>query len=90
MTKPGYIAEFDIIDDHRAGKAVVNLTGRLDKCGVIRPRFDVWLIDLGKWQSSLLPSRQFGFIALPTSVGITDREEARWKHAEGKILGFFF
>ena len=41
MTKPGYIDEFDIIDDHRAGKAVVNLTGRLDKYGVIGPRFDV-------------------------------------------------
>ena len=77
MTKHGYIAEFDIMDDHRAGKAVVNLMGRLDKYGVIGPRFDVQLKDLGKWQSSLLPSRQFGFIVLTTSVGITDREEAR-------------
>uniref|UniRef100_A0A2K6FBY1 40S ribosomal protein S15a n=1 Tax=Propithecus coquereli TaxID=379532 RepID=A0A2K6FBY1_PROCO len=31
----GYIGEFEIIDDHRAGKIVVNLTGRLNKCGVI-------------------------------------------------------
>lgn len=28
---PGYIGEFEIIDDHRAGKIVVNLTGRLNK-----------------------------------------------------------
>lgn len=27
----GYIGEFEIIDDHRAGKIVVNLTGRLNK-----------------------------------------------------------
>uniref|UniRef100_A0A8C0N110 40S ribosomal protein S15a n=1 Tax=Canis lupus familiaris TaxID=9615 RepID=A0A8C0N110_CANLF len=28
MMKHGYIGEFEIIDDHRAGKIVVNLTGR--------------------------------------------------------------
>ena len=27
----GYIGEFEIIDDHRSGKIVVNLTGRLNK-----------------------------------------------------------
>uniref|UniRef100_A0A8I3WQW7 40S ribosomal protein S15a n=1 Tax=Callithrix jacchus TaxID=9483 RepID=A0A8I3WQW7_CALJA len=31
MMKHGYIGEFEIIDDHRAGKIVVNLTGRLNK-----------------------------------------------------------
>uniref|UniRef100_A0A8C9J967 40S ribosomal protein S15a n=1 Tax=Panthera tigris altaica TaxID=74533 RepID=A0A8C9J967_PANTA len=34
MMKHGYIGEFEIINDHRAGKIVVNLTGRLNKCGV--------------------------------------------------------
>ena len=58
--KRGYIGEFEIIDDHRAGKIDVNLTGRLNKCGVISPRFDVQLKDLEKWQNNLLPSRQFG------------------------------
>ena len=27
----GYIGEFEIVDDHRAGKIVVQLTGRLNK-----------------------------------------------------------
>lgn len=31
LLPPGYIGEFEIIDDHRAGKIVVNLTGRLNK-----------------------------------------------------------
>ena len=56
----GYIGEFEIIDDHRAGKIVVNLNGRLNKCGVISPRYDVALGDMEKWASNLLPSRQFG------------------------------
>lgn len=36
MMKHGYIGEFEIVDDHRAGKIVVELNGRLNKCGVIR------------------------------------------------------
>ena len=39
MMKHGYINEFEVVDDHRAGKIVVNLTGRLNKTGVISPRF---------------------------------------------------
>ncbi|CAO2589347.1 40S ribosomal protein S15a [Lemmus lemmus] len=83
MMKHGYIGEFEIIDDHRAGKIVMNLT-------VVSPRFDVQLKDLEKWQNNLLLSRQFGFIVLTTSAGIMDHEEARRKHTGGKILGFFF
>ncbi|KAL4838411.1 hypothetical protein H8958_013406 [Nasalis larvatus] len=83
MMKHGYIGEFEITDDHRAGKIVVNLTGRLNK-------FDVQLKDLEKWQNNLLPFHQFGFIVLTTSAGIMDHEETRRKHTGGKILGFFF
>uniref|UniRef100_A0A8I4A0J9 40S ribosomal protein S15a n=1 Tax=Callithrix jacchus TaxID=9483 RepID=A0A8I4A0J9_CALJA len=45
MMKHGYIGKFEITDYHRAGKIVVNLRGRLNKCGVISPRFDVQLKD---------------------------------------------
>lgn len=90
MMKHGYIGEFEVVDDHRAGKIVVNLTGRLNKCGVISPRFNVKLTDLEKYMRNLLPSRQFGYVVLTTSGGIMDHEEARRKHLGGKILGFFF
>lgn len=62
MMKHGYIGEFEIVDDHRSGKVVVNLTGRLNKCGVISPRFDVPINDIEKWTNNLLPSRQFGWV----------------------------
>ncbi|VCW67921.1 unnamed protein product [Gulo gulo] len=37
MVKHGYTGEFEITYDYRAGKIVVNLTGRLNKHGVISP-----------------------------------------------------
>lgn len=90
MQKHGYIGEFEEVDDHRSGKIVVSLNGRLNKTGVISPRYNVRLGDLEKWVVKLLPSRQFGYIVLTTSAGIMDHEEARRKHVAGKVVGFFY
>ena len=46
------------MDDHRAGKIVVELNGRLNKCGVISPRYNVGVGELEAWTARLLPSRQ--------------------------------
>jgi small subunit ribosomal protein S15Ae len=68
----------------------VELNGRLNKCGVISPRFDIGVRDYEKTVANILPSRQFGYIVMTTTYGIMDHEEARRKHVGGKILGFFY
>lgn len=68
----------------------MHLNGRLNKAGVISPRFDVQVKDFTQWVNDLLPSKQFGYIVLTTSYGIMDHEEARRKHTGGKLLGFFY
>eukprot|EP00182_Erythrolobus_australicus_P002333 CAMPEP_0185829104 /NCGR_PEP_ID=MMETSP1353-20130828/47_1 /TAXON_ID=1077150 /ORGANISM="Erythrolobus australicus, Strain CCMP3124" /LENGTH=130 /DNA_ID=CAMNT_0028526853 /DNA_START=79 /DNA_END=471 /DNA_ORIENTATION=+ len=90
MQKHSYIGEFEIVDDHRAGKIVVNLIGRVNKTRAISPRYDVGVNEIEKWTNNLLPSRQFGHVVLTTSLGIMDHEEARRKHTGGKVLGFFY
>ncbi|KAI0401015.1 40S ribosomal protein S22-like protein [Xylaria palmicola] len=90
MQKHGYVGEFEIVDDHRSGKIVVQLNGRLNKCGVISPRYNVKISQMEKWVTKLLPARQFGHIVLTTSAGVMDHNTARRKHVSGKILGFFY
>merc|ERR1719389_694891 len=77
MQKQGYIGDFEFIDDHRAGKIIVELNGRLNKCGCISPRYDIQVSEMEGWLGRLLPSRQFGVIVLTTSFGIMDINEAR-------------
>lgn len=90
MQTHGYIGEFEIIDDHRSKKIVIELVGRINKCGVISPRYDLALTDFEKWTNSILPSRQFGHLVISTNQGIFTHEEARHRHIGGKILGFFY
>ena len=90
MQQHGYIGEFEIIDDHRSKKIVIELIGRINKCGVISPRYDVTLPDFEKWTNSILPSRQFGHIVITTNQGVMTHEDARHRHIGGKIVGFFY
>ncbi|GHJ88953.1 40S ribosomal protein S22 [Naganishia vaughanmartiniae] len=90
MQKHGYIGEFEIVDDHRGGKIVIQLNGRLNKTGVISPRFNITLDAIENWVTLLLPARSFGKIILTTSAGIMDHEEARRKHTGGKILAYVY
>ena len=90
MQKHGYIGEFEIVDDHRSKKIVIELLGRINKVGVISPRYDLTLTDYEKWTNSILPSRQFGHLVISTNQGIFTHDEARTRHIGGKIIGFFY
>ena len=90
MQKRNYIGDFEVVDDRRGGKVVIELLGRINKCGVISPRFDIGVTEYEKVVANLLPSRQFGYIVMTTNIGIIDQEKARRRHVGGKILGFVY
>ena len=90
MQSHGYINEFEIVDDKRNGKIIIELNGRINKCGIISPRFNIKLRNFEKTLYQILPSRQFGYVVLTTNQGIMDHIEARKRHLGGRIIGFFY
>jgi len=86
----GYIGEFEFIDDGRAGKFRVQLLGRVNGCGAIRPRFSVKAKDIEKWEKSFLPSRDIGVLAISTPVGVVSHREAKQKGIGGSLLAFVY
>lgn len=90
MMKYEYIQSFQIIDDQRSGKIVVNLSGRINKCGCIMPRYNLRLSNIKKFRNKCMPSKVFGILVLTTSKGVLDHKKAIKKRSSGKILGFFY
>jgi small subunit ribosomal protein S8 len=86
----GYIGEFEFVDDGRTGKFKVQLLGRINKCGAIRPRFSFKLDDIEEWEKRFLPSRDVGIIVVSTSKGALSHREAKEKHVGGKLLAFVY
>jgi small subunit ribosomal protein S8 len=90
MQLNGYIGEFEFVDDGRSGKFKVQLMGRINKCGAIRPRFSVRMDGFEEWEKKFLPSRDVGLLVISTSNGVLSHEEAREKHIGGKLLAFIY
>ena len=90
MQLNGYIGEFEFIDDGRAGKFKVQLLGRINKCGAIRPRFSVKTAKFEEWEKKVLPSREVGLLVVSTPNGVLSHKDAREKHVGGKLLAFIY
>jgi len=86
----GYIGEFEFIDDGRSGKFKVQLLGRINKCGAIRPRFSVKVDEFEEWEKKFLPSREVGILVVSTPRGLLSHKEAKEKRIGGKLLAFVY
>ncbi|MFH0748460.1 MAG: 30S ribosomal protein S8 [Candidatus Bathyarchaeota archaeon] len=86
----GYIGKFEFIDDGRFGKFDVQLLGRINKCGIIRPSGPCKVDELETWEQRVLPSRDFGLIILSTPKGIMSHKDAKQNHIGGYLLAFIY
>jgi small subunit ribosomal protein S8 len=90
MQLNGYIGEFEFIDDGRSGKFKVQLLGRINKCGAIKPRFSVKVGGFENWEKKFLPSRDVGIMVVSTSKGVIAHREAEEKNMGGRLLAFVY
>jgi len=86
----GYIGEFEFIDDGRSGKFKVQLLGRINKCGAVKPRFAVKVGEFEDWEKKFLPSRDVGIMVVSTSKGVIAHREAEEKNLGGRLLAFIY
>jgi small subunit ribosomal protein S8 len=90
LQKRRYIGEFEFIDDGVGGKLRVQLLGRINKCGVISPRFPVRSLKLVEWEHRYLPAVGVGTLIVSTSQGVMSHVEAQEKKIGGRLVGYVF
>jgi len=90
MQKNKYIGSFEFIEDGKSGKFKVELTGRINNCGVIRPRFEVKKGEFIGWEKRFLPSVNIGLLFITTSRGVLDHRQAKKENIGGGLLGFIY
>lgn len=93
LQREGYVGEIEYIDDGRQGKLKVQLLGRINKAGVIKPRFSVSVKELAMMPPRLrkyLPSKDIGILIVSTPYGILSHREAVAKGTGGVLLGFVY
>ena len=90
LQEEGYIEEFEYIDDGRAGKYRVKLRGRINKAGVIKPRFPVKKDEILYWEKLYLPADNVGVMILSTNQGVMTHKEAKKRGIGGVLLAYCY
>lgn len=90
MKDHNYIGDFKEIDDGRGKLLSINLLGNINKCGVIKPRFNIKIKDYEKFEKRYLPAKDFGIIIVSTSKGLMVHTEAKKKELGGVLIAYCY
>jgi small subunit ribosomal protein S8 len=90
MQEMNYIGPYEFIEDGRSGVYRVRLQGRINDCGVIKPRYNVQKTEFEKWESRYLPGRDFGALILTTTQGVVSHQQAKELGTGGKLLAYVY
>ena len=90
MNENNYIGEFTQIEDGRGGILKVNLLGKINKCGVIKPRSPIKNDGYEKLEMRYLPAKDFGVILVSTPKGILTHIEAKKKKLGGIVIAYCY
>ncbi len=90
MNDANYIQEIQEIKDSKGDFLKITLSGNLNNCGVIKPRFAVKIEDYEKFEKRFLLAKNFGFLLVSTNQGLMTHKEAKDKKLGGKLISFCY
>ncbi len=90
MQNSGYIADFEKVVDGRGDSLRVELSGSINHCGIIKPRFSVRRADYEKWEARYLPAQDFGLLILTTNQGVMHHYAAKEARIGGRLLAYVY
>lgn len=90
MKENGYIGEFKELEDGKGGYIKINLLGMINKCGVIRPRYNLKRGEYEKFEKRYLPAKDVGVVFVSTTQGIMAHYGAKKKSVGGRLIGYCY
>ena len=90
MKENGYVGDFEEVEDSRGNYIKLNLTGSINKCNVIKPRYSVKNNDFEKFERRYLPAKDVGILVVSTPRGIMTHYNAKSKKIGGKLLAYCY
>ena len=90
MQANGYVGEIEFIEDGRTGKFRVQLFGRINDCKAIKPRINVKVRDIEKWERHFLPAKDIGILIISTPQGLMTHHEAKKRHVGGRLIAYVY
>ena len=85
-----YISSFKAVSTTRGEYLEVGLSGTINQCGVIKPRFSLKKGEYEKFEKRYLPAKNFGIIIVSTPKGLMIHSKAIEKGMGGKLIAYCY
>ena len=85
-----YIKDFKVVEGAKKKELFIFLSGAINKCTVIKPRYNVKLSDYEKFEKRYLPGKDFGIIFVSTSKGLMTHIESKNKKLGGRLIAYCY
>lgn len=86
----GYLKSYELFNDGKAGIYKISLSGSINECGAVKPRYSVSTQDFEKWEKRYLPAKNYGLLIITTSKGVISHSEALEQHIGGQLLAYVY
>ena len=90
MNDHHYVGESTVVADGRGDHLIINLIGKVNNCGVVKPRHAVTKDNFEKFEKRYLPAKGFGLLIVSTSKGMMTHDEAKEKNIGGRLIAYCY
>lgn len=90
LNENNYLGLFEEMSNAKGGVIKVNLLNKINKCGVIKPRFAVTLAEFEKFEKRYLPAKYMGILMVSTSKGLMTHHQAKEKKIGGRLIAYCY
>src|SRR3989344_454135 len=88
MQKNEYIGTYEFVDDGMEGLFKIRLSGTINNCKTIKPRYAVGRNEFEKYEKRYLPAKDMGMLIVSTPKGVMTHREAKESAIGGRLIAF--
>ncbi len=85
-----YIESFEKHEENKKVSYNVKLSGKMNTCKGVRPRYAVRKNEYEKYEKRYLPARDVGLLVISTSQGVMTHAQAKAKGLGGRIVAYMY
>lgn len=90
MIAEGYVESYSVTPDAKGDLLSVKLVGRINKVGVVKPRYQVTRQEFERFEKRFLPAKGFGVIIISTVKGLMTHEQAKQQGLGGTLISYCY
>ena len=90
MQQHRYLGDAETLTDGNIRSLKINLLGKVNACGVIKPRYAVKSDEYEKFEKRYLPAQGMGILIVSTSKGMMTQVQAREQRLGGRLIAYVY